>query len=644
MSVLDNTTDFKQSDAEIIPDETSSTFVNQLQKLGNYKIIAKLGSGGFGSVYKAIQKNNVFERTVAIKILHKKYSSNKNSDVVKRFMREMHVTSQLQHKNIVIIYDANVIDNTYFLVLEYIEGKSLADVVRQDGPLSVDLAVRYLTEAVEALSYIHSKSIIHRDISPRNILIANNGCLKVLDLGLAKFDSESSPEEMTQTGLIMGSLPYLPIEAFEGAKNCDNRSDIYSLGCVFHFMLTGRSIYESKSILDCMLAHKNDKIPSIHEINPEIPPAVNSVFAKMVAKKPDDRYQNCQELLQAIKNINDESAQFLDWVGKSSIEKPIPNLPKIGESHKGYVHALIASFVVILSVIIGMLPQSIDKQASSDPNLAKVKIKTKDNVLPIANIPFSAREAVEFQDKTADYLKVNKNYLGPLDIKFILIPSGSLADGQKVEKPFYMGIYEVTNGQFEAFVKDTDYVTDIEKEGGPIVWDEVAQISKKRSDLGWRKKVDNLIYSKNLPVSYISYKDANAFCDWYTTKCDGKVICRLPTTREWEFACRGGTASKWFFGENVDNCRDYAVANKQTIREVGTLKANPFGIFDIYGNIAEYTDGDFKFEICGGHIWTNFENCNSEYRSELPGVIAKVDVGFRVLLRFNENVFKSITH
>src|SRR5690606_25256503 len=196
--------------------------------LGEYAIQSKLGAGGMGLVFKALHRST--HRAVALKILPK--SAVNSDELVRRFQREMRALARLSHVNIVAALDASKSKGVHYLVMEYVEGKDLAGIVQQQGPLSVSEAVNCLLQAAKGLQYAHSRGITHRDIKPSNLLLNHVGCVKILDLGLARIErlnpEESATEEdLTATGLILGSFDYLAPEQADNFKLADQRSDIY---------------------------------------------------------------------------------------------------------------------------------------------------------------------------------------------------------------------------------------------------------------------------------------------------------------------------------------------------------------------------------------------------------------------------------
>lgn len=272
--------------------------------LGEYVIQSQLGAGGMGLVFKALHRT--LNRVVALKILPK--SALSSDELVRRFHREMRAMARLSHPNIVAAHDAGKHNGVHYLVMEYVEGKDLSALVHQQGPLSLAEAANCVLQSAEGLRYVHDRGVTHRDIKPSNLLLDQVGCVKILDLGLARVeqlkDDSSTEEDITETGLILGSFDYLAPEQAEHFKLADHRADVYSLGCTLYFLLTGRPVYPGKSPIQKVLAHRESPIPSLRTEAPDAPESLDRLFQQMLAKSPTDRLQSMIEvhrrLLQAV--------------------------------------------------------------------------------------------------------------------------------------------------------------------------------------------------------------------------------------------------------------------------------------------------------------------------------------------------------
>jgi len=256
--------------------------------LGSYVLLERLGEGGMGAVFKA--RNWKLGQVVALKLMHRERV--RNAEAVRRFQREIYAAAQLNHPNIVRAIDADEVHGTHILVMEYVAGTDLAQLALQKGPLPVDQALSCIVQAAQGLAHAHAAGIIHRDIKPGNLLLDNKGTVKVLDMGLARIEGAdnapqdgASPEGLTKSGSIMGTTDYMAPEQALNTKRADQRADVYSLGCTLWFLLTGRTLYGGETVMEKLLAHREEPIPSLRDVRPDVPAELDAVYLRMVAKK-----------------------------------------------------------------------------------------------------------------------------------------------------------------------------------------------------------------------------------------------------------------------------------------------------------------------------------------------------------------------
>jgi CheY-like chemotaxis protein len=270
--------------------------------IGNYEVLERLGAGGMGTVFKA--RHRRMKRVVALKVLSR--HAGESPTFLQRFQREVEVIARLTHPHIVMAFDADVAEVGHFLVMEFVNGRDLAFEVGQRGALPVREAVTAALHAARALEYAHAQGIIHRDVKPANLLRDASGVVKVADLGLARFNDsiQSGTSGVTQAGNILGTVDYMPPEQAFDSSHVDHRADIYSLGCTLHFLLTGRPPYEGETIMAVLFKHGSAPIPSLRAARPDVPPALDAVFARMVAKAPADRHQNMTEVIGALESLS----------------------------------------------------------------------------------------------------------------------------------------------------------------------------------------------------------------------------------------------------------------------------------------------------------------------------------------------------
>lgn len=289
--------------------QVTALYQGRALALGDYLIIDKIGAGGMGQVLKAQHRR--MKRVVAIKVLPQ--SATKTADAVKRFQREAEAAARLLHPNIVAAFDAGRAGNTYFLVMEYVDGEDLSSMVRKQGALPVGDVISYMLQAARGLAYAHGEGVVHRDIKPGNLLVDKKGTVKILDMGLARFDDQNAAtaaarEGLTHSGQVMGTVDYMaPEQAFD-TRSADARADIYSLGCSMYKLLTGENVYEGETLIQKILAHRDEPIPSLCEKRPVVPAALDEIFSRMVAKKPQQRFQTMDEVVAALAELAGEPA------------------------------------------------------------------------------------------------------------------------------------------------------------------------------------------------------------------------------------------------------------------------------------------------------------------------------------------------
>jgi beta-lactam-binding protein with PASTA domain/predicted Ser/Thr protein kinase len=255
---------------------------------GRYEIASLLGQGGMARVFRGTDR--VLDRTVAIKVLSPQFAD--DDQFVARFRREAQAAAGLNHPNIVGVYDTGDQSDVHFIVMEYVEGRTLRDVIRADGPLLPERAAEIGEAVARALSSAHQAGLVHRDIKPGNIMLTREGEVKVMDFGIAR---TSTGDTLTQTAAILGTASYLSPEQAQGLS-VDTRSDIYSLGCVLYEMLTGRAPFIGDSPVAIAYMHvKEDPVPP-SRLNQDVPPTLDSVVLKCMAKNPANRYETAEEL------------------------------------------------------------------------------------------------------------------------------------------------------------------------------------------------------------------------------------------------------------------------------------------------------------------------------------------------------------
>lgn len=261
--------------------------------LGNrYRLLELIGEGGMAQVYKA--EDSILCRTVAIKILRSQYAG--DAEFVERFRREARAAASLSHPNIVNIYDVGQENGTDYIVMEYLPGCTLKQVIKDEAPLPVERALDITRQIAEGLNHAHQRNIIHRDIKPHNILITPDGQIKVTDFGIARAISAGT---LTQTGEVVGSVQYSSPEQAKG-EAAGPQSDLYSLGCVLYELLTGTVPFKGDTLVSIALQHLQDEVVPIRQIRPDLPASVEAIVKKAMAKDLAKRYPSAMALLKDI--------------------------------------------------------------------------------------------------------------------------------------------------------------------------------------------------------------------------------------------------------------------------------------------------------------------------------------------------------
>ena len=263
--------------------------------IGRYIVLEKLGAGGMGMVFKA--RHRRLKQAVALKILPP--SLTRNPELLHRFQREAQTAARLNHRNIVRAIDADEAGGMHFLVMEFVEGANLSRLVKARGVRSPARAIDVMIQAARGLAVAHEAGIVHRDIKPSNLMIDASGVVKILDLGLARLNEELSSEggAITLSGVLVGTVDYMsPEQAFD-PRLADARSDIYSLGCTLYYLLTGRAPYGGSSLMQRLLAHREQPVPGVRPHRADVSPELDELFRKMVAKDPKDRPGSMNDLI-----------------------------------------------------------------------------------------------------------------------------------------------------------------------------------------------------------------------------------------------------------------------------------------------------------------------------------------------------------
>ena len=593
------------------------------RKIGQYKIVKKLGQGGMGAVYQA--EHLALGRVVALKILPPKMAE-EEPDAVERFKREARSAAVLEHPNVVTTYAVGSEGKHHFIELQLVDGESLQERLEREGKLPLAEATRVVLDTARALEAAHAQNIVHRDIKPANIMLTREGQVKVMDFGLAK--DVAAATQLTMSGHIMGTPHYMSPEQCE-AQPLDGRADIYSLGATYYHLMTGKFPYSGDSLFSIMLQHKQGEIPDIRSTLPDVPALVQNVVAKSMAKKPDDRYQTCGEMMAALEAVQGEVSEAAEAdvapaePGRAAAEAFRPVSGKL----RGKRVAAAAAGVVFVLALVGWLTTRGGKEASPDPVAVEtgagsaqtpapkvVEADRPDGMAAEAQTepaPAVARKGagvpVVKQDATGDSapsaVGLPKSYVNPADgSSMILIPGGAFKMGggrplYEVDLPaFYIAKHEVTNRQWQKFI-----------DASPE-WAE-----PRRKDGSYLRHWEGNACPAHLadhPVVCVNWFAARAYCEW--------AGGRLPTEAEWEKAARGPHAWRFPWGNEWDrgkcnsldhwahvDVNDYKTQTSTFKRlPSGAAHTTPvgqfaedksaYGVIDMAGNVSEWTSSIYK--------------------------------------------------
>ena len=586
------------------------------KSIGRFHITEQLGRGGMAIVYKAYDTH--LEREVAIKLIRKEaFSPDALERVLKRFDREAKALARLSHTNIINIHDYGNYQGSPYLVMEYMPGGSLKDIL--DNPMKAREAARLLAPVAKALAHSHQEGIIHRDIKPSNILIDKNGAPKLTDFGIARILDASDEAALTGTGVGVGTPEYMTPEQGLG-KEVDRRTDVYSLGVVFFEMVTGEKPYEADTPLAVVVKHIHDALPSPTSISPGLPKQIEQAIFKAMAKNPENRFQDMNTFALALDQIDQGFAGKLDDdltqdefdlrgdIGENKTPHRRSRIPWI-------IGGSIAIIIVLAGIILFLSDTSIIPGVKStslqDTITANVPTPLVDTLTNTVG-PTSTSTATPLPPSpTAPPLGIGFTQVSDIDgMEMVYIPAGSFEMGSNEttdEQPIhdvYLDAYwidqtEVTNAMFSEFTAATGYQTDADLSGKSrvYIYGEGWQLVEGASWQFPRGPSSNISGLGDRPVAHISWNDALAYCVWAGRQ--------LPTEAQWEKAARGkdGRIYPWGNQELAGNLLNFADKRLDTdwvdvdvddgytaSAPVGSYPdgASPYGVLDMAGNVWEW--------------------------------------------------------
>lgn len=600
--------------------------------LGHYDIISVLGQGAFGIVLNAFDRR--LHRQVAIKVLSPQLAM--NSPPRKRFLREARSCAAIQHPNVVHVYDVSD-SPTPFIAMEYIDGQTLQERINAAGPLEIAEVIEVAKQLASGLEAAHAAGLIHRDIKPSNILIENRSQLRAIltDFGLARAVDDAS---LTQSGVLTGTPIFMSPEQAQG-KLLDYRTDLFSLGSVLYVMITGRLPFRARSTVAVLQRVANDTARPIADLTPDCPAWLAELVGQLHEKIPEKRIQTASEVRKLLERGGKRRVHNL--ASPRPVSTPMPQVAPVQPKRIiGAILALLMVAVVVVAAIVFREPQSADeakqsqvfdevRQASADvtmsQNVASPPLAAHWHHLPShaprpAITPFPQEDAVRFQQEWADFLKVPVEFTDRHGITFRLIPPGEFVMGTS-EKGIQIRLYHVESQDFwkqsllsegpqhrvaitEPYYLSTTEVTQNQFESIMSYNPSYFPSERLSQELG------EAVLTFNSPVEGVTWDETQNFIHRLHQRLDAKSkeeeqqFYRLPSEAEWEFACRGGTQSNYWTGEEIDSL----VSNENhngligRIMPVGSFQLNPFGLYDMSGNVHEYVQDrwDSRYHIPPG--------------------------------------------
>jgi formylglycine-generating enzyme required for sulfatase activity len=544
---------------------------DELGRLGGFRILEILGHGGMGVVFQG--EDPKLGRKVAIKAMLPHLAQSKSSH--ERFLREAKAAAALEHDHIVTIHHVGEDRGAPFIVMPFLQGEPLDARLKRRKVLAIPEVIRIGRETAKGLAAAHKRGLIHRDIKPANLwLEGEEGRVKILDFGLARATSETG---LTQTGAIIGTPQYMAPEQAAGRKNIDHRCDLFSLGCVLYRMCTGRVPFEGEDTLAIIsaLAMEQPKEPS--KVKKEVPAELSNLIMHLLAKKPEDRPQSAQEVVDALAELSGkDTAQQATLPmaapkgGKTTLLRP----PKSSASRRRLV---VAAALVLLAGVGGLA--IFLGSGKTDPN-KQTENKGQQPALP--------------GDGT-----LPPTFTNNLGMEFVLVPKGKFLMGGGDGKPgtkeveiahdFYLGKYEVTQEEWEKVMGNN-----------PSFY--------SRTNIAGKEVIKRIPDGdlKRFPVEAVSWDDAQLFLEELNKReKQAGWAYRLPMDAEWEYACRGGQSTKLansfdFYLEKPTNHLQPEQANFEHGKglkrpcKVGSYKPNRLGLYDMHGNVMEWCQDEFK--------------------------------------------------
>lgn len=333
--------------------------VTKGQKINDrYEIIKSIGEGGMANVY--LGYDTILDRNVAIKVLRGDLANDEK--FVRRFQREALSASSLSHPNIVAMYDVGEDDGLYYIVMEYIEGKTLKQLLKKRGSLTLSEAIDIMLQLTDGMAHAHDSYIVHRDLKPQNIMIQDDGQIKITDFGIAMALNST---QLTQTNSVMGSVHYLPPEQAAG-KGTTIKSDIYSMGIIFYELLTGQLPFKGDSAVEIALKQMKEPLPDVHKLNNDIPQSIENIILKATAKNPKNRYDDAKnmhnDLLTALNDDRINEEPYVYPYPENEVDETTKIMQPISDNNEGIATPITDEnvkksnkLIIALSILAGVI-------------------------------------------------------------------------------------------------------------------------------------------------------------------------------------------------------------------------------------------------------------------------------------------------
>ena len=390
------------------------------QKINDrYQIIRTIGEGGMANVYLAY--DTILDRNVAVKILRGDLAEDEK--FVRKFQREAISASSLSHPNIVEMYDVGEDDGRYFIVMEYVEGVTLKNLIKRRGALTLSEVIDIMLQLTSAIACAHDSYIIHRDIKPQNVLILDDGRVKITDFGIAM---ALNSNELTQTNSVMGSVHYLPPEQANGT-GATIKSDIYSLGILMYELITGNLPFKGDSAVEIAIKQMKEPIPSIVEQNPNIPQSVENIILKASAKNPKNRYESARQMYEDLTTCLDESRlkepkyvyPYPEFEEEKKVTREKKNEKKQEEvekkeNKKGIIALIVSAVVLFVGIIVTcilllVLPKSTKDPDITVPNVSGMTIVNAEETLKNAGFDVATDVIYEYSNSIPEDMVISTN-------------------------------------------------------------------------------------------------------------------------------------------------------------------------------------------------------------------------------------------